>query len=55
MTRVRVRRWAVTLVPWHPLAKQLEEKEYREFRACYQTEHQVKFRLVCREFRNHLP
>ena len=39
------------LVPWHPLAKQLEARDYEEQRNKFREEHRVNFRYVCREFR----
>lgn len=39
------------LVQWHPLARKLEERDYREMRAKYQKEHARKFRLVLQDIR----
>lgn len=39
------------LVPWHPLARKLEERDYREMLAKYQKEHARKFRLVLQDIR----
>lgn len=39
------------VVPWHPLARKLEERDYREMLAKYQKEHARKFRLVLQDIR----
>ena len=41
----------LNLVPWHPLAQKLEERDYREMRAKYQKIHQIKFRYVLCELK----
>ena len=39
------------LVPWQPLAKQLQARDYKEQRKKFREEHRVNFRYVCKEFR----
>ena len=34
------------LVPWHPLAQQLEARDYEEQRNKFRQEHRIKFRYV---------
>ena len=38
------------LVPWHPLAVQLEAKEYELQRNVFHEEHRVHFRYACESF-----
>ena len=37
------------LVPWHPIVKELQERQYTEDRNCYREEHRVNFRCVYEE------
>ena len=37
------------LVPWHPIAKELQERQYAEGRNRYREEHRVNFRCVYEE------
>ena len=37
------------LVPWHPIAKELQERQYTEDRNRYREEHRVNFRCVYEE------
>ena len=39
------------LVPWQPLAKQLEARDNEEQRNKFHKEHRVNFRYVCKESR----
>ena len=37
------------LVPWHPLAKQLEARDYEEQRNRFREQHRIHFRYVYKE------
>jgi len=38
------------LVPWHPLAVKLEEKEYETQPNIFHEQHRTQFRCVCKSF-----